>query len=28
MCRFLMYLGPEVRLSSLITEPSHSLINQ
>ncbi|MAG57705.1 MAG: hypothetical protein CMJ83_15570 [Planctomycetes bacterium] len=23
-----MYLGPEVRLASLITEPSHSLINQ
>jgi glutamine amidotransferase len=28
MCRFVMYLGPEITLSSLITEPSHSLIRQ
>jgi predicted glutamine amidotransferase len=28
MCRFTMYLGPAVRLSTLLTEPSHSLIHQ
>lgn len=28
MCRFTMYLGPPVRLSTLLTEPSHSLIRQ
>jgi len=28
MCRFVLYLGPPVTLSSLITEPEHSIINQ
>ncbi len=28
MCRFTMYLGPAVRLSTLLTEPKHSLIHQ
>jgi glutamine amidotransferase len=28
MCRFILYLGPPVRLSSLLLEPSHSLIRQ
>ena len=28
MCRFTLYLGPPVRLSSLLLEPSHSLIKQ
>ncbi len=28
MCRFAMYLGPEVTLSALFVEPSHSLIRQ
>jgi predicted glutamine amidotransferase len=28
MCRFTLYLGPPVRLSSLLTEPQHSLIHQ
>jgi glutamine amidotransferase len=28
MCRFTMYLGPPVRLSTLLTEPAHSLIHQ
>src|SRR5215831_18459952 len=28
MCRFVIYLGPEITVSSLVTEPSHSLINQ
>ena len=28
MCRFVMYLGPEITMSSLVTEPSHSLIHQ
>ncbi|NJD18906.1 MAG: class II glutamine amidotransferase [Gemmatimonadetes bacterium] len=28
MCRFTLYLGPPVRLSTLITEPEHSLIRQ
>jgi ergothioneine biosynthesis protein EgtC len=28
MCRFVVYLGPEITVSSLVTEPSHSLINQ
>ncbi len=28
MCRFTMYLGPPVQLSTLLTEPSHSLIQQ
>ncbi len=28
MCRFLLYQGPAIRLSSLITEPTHSLIRQ
>ncbi len=28
MCRFTLYLGPPVRLSTLITEPEHSLICQ
>ncbi|MDJ0653150.1 MAG: class II glutamine amidotransferase [Xanthomonadales bacterium] len=28
MCRFVYYLGPETTLSSLLTEPEHSLINQ
>ena len=28
MCRFVLYLGSEITVSSLITEPSHSLIHQ
>jgi predicted glutamine amidotransferase len=28
MCRFVLYLGPRTRLSSLIVEPGHSLIRQ
>jgi len=28
MCRFALYVGPPVRLASLVTEPSHSLIHQ
>jgi predicted glutamine amidotransferase len=28
MCRFTLYLGPAVRLSTLLIEPSHSLIHQ
>lgn len=28
MCRFTLYLGPPVRLATLITEPEHSLIHQ
>ncbi len=28
MCRLMLYLGPETRLSSLIVEPAHSLIRQ
>jgi glutamine amidotransferase len=28
MCRFTLYLGPPVRLATLLTEPSHSLIRQ
>jgi glutamine amidotransferase len=28
MCRFILYLGPPARLSSLIIEPKHSLIRQ
>ena len=28
MCRFTLYVGPPVRLASLLTEPSHSLIHQ
>jgi ergothioneine biosynthesis protein EgtC len=28
MCRFVVYLGPEITVSSLVTEPSHSLIHQ
>ena len=28
MCRFAMYLGPPIRLSELVTEPSNSLIHQ
>jgi glutamine amidotransferase len=28
MCRLMLYLGPETRLSSLIIEPAHSLIRQ
>lgn len=28
MCRFVLYLGPEITVSSLVTEPSHSLIRQ
>lgn len=28
MCRFTLYLGPPLALSSLLTEPSHSLVNQ
>lgn len=28
MCRFVLYQGPGLRLSSLITEPDHSLIHQ
>lgn len=28
MCRFIYYRGPEISLSSLLTEPEHSLIHQ
>lgn len=28
MCRFTLYLGPPVRLSTLLVEPAHSLIHQ
>jgi predicted glutamine amidotransferase len=28
MCRFVLYVGPSIRLSALLTEPSHSLIRQ
>ena len=28
MCRFTLYLGPSIRLSSLLIDPSHSLIRQ
>ena len=28
MCRFAAYLGPEIRVSSLVTEPSNSIIHQ
>jgi len=28
MCRFALYLGPPVRLSQLVTEPSNSIIHQ
>lgn len=28
MCRFTLYLGPPVRLATLLTEPKHSLIHQ
>ncbi|HEU4420371.1 MAG TPA: class II glutamine amidotransferase, partial [Planctomycetota bacterium] len=28
MCRFTMYLGPTIRLSSLVVEPRHSIIDQ
>ncbi|MEO6595967.1 MAG: class II glutamine amidotransferase [Planctomycetota bacterium] len=28
MCRFTMYLGPTIRLSSLVVEPKHSIIDQ
>ena len=28
MCRFTFYLGRPIRLSSLITDPSHSVIRQ
>ena len=28
MCRFVLYLGPRTRLSSLIVDPNHSLIRQ
>jgi len=28
MCRFLLYLGPEVLLSSVVTEPDHGMLQQ
>jgi len=28
MCRFTMYLGPTIRLSSLVVDPKHSIIDQ
>jgi ergothioneine biosynthesis protein EgtC len=28
MCRFTLYLGPPIRMASLLTEPEHSLIRQ
>lgn len=28
MCRFTLYLGPPIRLATLLTEPKHSLIHQ
>lgn len=28
MCRLALYMGPEISLSSLVTEPSHSIIKQ
>jgi predicted glutamine amidotransferase len=28
MCRFTLYLGPSIKLSSLVVEPEHSIITQ
>ena len=28
MCRFVLYMGPKIRMSSLVTEPDHSIIVQ
>jgi glutamine amidotransferase len=28
MCRFTLYLGPTIRLASLVSEPTHSIIDQ
>ena len=28
MCRFALYMGPEIRMGSLVTEPTHSIIVQ
>ncbi|TFG64224.1 MAG: class II glutamine amidotransferase, partial [Gemmatimonadales bacterium] len=28
MCRFVVYIGEEIRISSLITEPVNSIIHQ
>lgn len=28
MCRFVLYLGPEITMSSLVTEPTHSIVVQ
>jgi len=28
MCRFVLYMGPELKMSSLVTEPAHSIIVQ
>ena len=28
MCRFTFYMGPPIRMSTLVTEPSNSLIHQ
>ncbi|GAM17898.1 hypothetical protein SAMD00019534_010730 [Acytostelium subglobosum LB1] len=28
MCRFIFYLGPPIKLSSIVTEPSHGLVQQ
>ena len=28
MCRFAAYIGPEIFVSSLVTEPKHSIIHQ
>ncbi len=28
MCRFVLYMGPEISMSSLVTEPEHSIIVQ
>lgn len=28
MCRFALYMGPEIKLASLVTEPTHSIVVQ
>ena len=28
MCRFVLYMGPELKMSSLVTEPAHSIVVQ
>jgi len=28
MCRFVLYMGPEIKMASLVTEPAHSIVVQ